>query len=122
VRRILLFGDIADIRNLDYESFVNQNHLTIQGILTPNPLFWEEEVNHIRIFGNEEKIHGLVATDDRISTICIVAPENTTLKRRKYIIQKADDLFLDIGIYNEGQFRIIDKGNRKDILLNREVV
>ncbi len=94
--RILLWGEVADIRELipDVPDFCRRNYVEIMGILNSNPLFWQTEYEGIRVYGDETKLRDLLLADDRIAAVCFLCPQELQRSRIKSISSVAEKLNL----------------------------
>lgn len=96
-KRIILYGEVRDIERLiDIEYFCTVNRCEIVGIFTSNPLFWQNELQQIRVYGDETKLRDLIASDDRISEICLIEEKEISEKRRQFIDNEARGFLLAV--------------------------
>jgi FlaA1/EpsC-like NDP-sugar epimerase len=103
-KRIIVWSEIADFSKqiTNVEEFCRSGRLEIMGILNGNPLYWQTEFRGLRVFGDESVLRDVIATDDRISILCFITPEELTKRRVKAIIRIAEELNLQLGtIQNE---------------------
>ena len=104
VRRILLWAETADISRLipDMGQFSRSQHVEVTGILNANPLFWQTEYEGLRVFGDETALRDLLFTDDRISTLCFLTPEELTRSRLASILRLMGELNLEPAVIRDG--------------------
>jgi FlaA1/EpsC-like NDP-sugar epimerase len=108
-RRILLWAETADIAEQlpHLDDFCRVQRLEIRGILNANPLFWQTEYEGIRVFGDESSIRDILFSDDRISTLCFLAPEELTLNRLASIAALARDFNLETAFIRDRSLMVV---------------
>ena len=85
----------------------SEGSIEIVGGLTADPVFWHTEHFGVRIFGDERCLKALLASDDRISTIMVMNPENLTYRRLTAMCREMTELRLRPAVYMNGQVQHI---------------
>lgn len=74
--RVLLWAEPVELLDSGMlELLKEREDIVLRGILTPNAIRWDTEMQGIRIEGDERALPELLSSDDTISTVCILKPE-----------------------------------------------
>ena len=108
-RRILLWAETADILEIvpHLDEFCQSQKVEIRGILNANPMFWQTEYQGLRVFGDESALRDLLFSDDRISALCFLVPQELTRNRFGAIVPLLRELNLEIGVIRKRLFAIV---------------
>jgi FlaA1/EpsC-like NDP-sugar epimerase len=108
-KRIIVWSEIVDLSRqiTNREEFCRSGRLEIMGILNGNPLYWQTEFRGLRVFGDENVLRDVIATDDRISMLCFIAPEELTKRRVKALIPLVEELNLQLGIVQKDRVCVV---------------
>jgi len=116
-RRVLFLAENLECFEEGFISAFNEkNRCKIVGVLTVNPVFWDEEVDGILVYGDEKKIPDLVAENDMISTICISGRNDVSRTRINAILRYGHSFNLDMAIHENGNLVVLSREESKELL------
>ena len=96
VNHLLVYGDKNLLYRVPIIDRVNNDLLHVYGIISPNPMQWEDSYNNIPILGGINSIVKAMKYDNSISGILVVAPEELTCNEEEKIRMITDDLNLNL--------------------------
>lgn len=90
-RRVLVWGEARELTDSGVlNELTRRDDLVIVGILTANPLFWDTQVEGLRVLGDHDRLPEILLSNDSISAIVI--PIGTTMPEflARSVRQKAE--------------------------------
>jgi hypothetical protein len=110
IRHAILYGDINEISTDLIKRF--ERHIILHGIISPNPMQWEQVHFGITVLGNSAAVYSAMKYDNSISSIIIIGHSDLTEKRRQELLDIASRLSLDVYDMNEDVLELIHSGVR----------
>lgn len=112
-QRLLFYGEVREIKSaVNLDEFNTENHCEVVGILTSNTLHWQNEIDNIRVYGDESKLKDIIMSDDSIAAICLINPEEISHKRKSYIMNHAKKYMLNVYTIKNRKLSLIESRNQ----------
>lgn len=105
-RRVLLYGEVQELEDERVVARLEEDGRTlVRGILTDNPMHWDDSVAGRRVSGPMEKARAIVAGDDTISGLILHDAAGLSDGRLAAAKAASQALNLEVGFWEDGAVR-----------------
>lgn len=108
-RRVLVWGEVRELADSGVlRELRARNDLVVIGILTANPLFWDTQVEGLRVLGDQDRLSEILVSNDTISGILLSNADHFPEFLAKAIREKAECHGVEVLVDLDGTLATID--------------